>query len=579
MTITPRMLVTDFSTANPIYAGSSISFFTVDINGAATTTLATLYSGLNGTSTLANPQILDSEGKFTAPVYINTPVIASVTDAGVDDHSTGVIVPTGIWRGVWATATSYQIGQIVSVGSSIYISTTTHTSTSLNSPLVDPVTWETIVDFGGAILDAVTAINITTGVGDGTAGALTLTSAPAYSQNVLFYIGGVRQDTTAYTVDGLGHLTPGGAIPLGVAWEALAFSSISAVTPVPASLVAVSPTVAGASNTQSALSAINTTAGTAATNATTALANAATALSTANTANTAATTASSAAATAQATATSALAAATDPIIFTDLAASIIASQAEAEAGSATNVLMNPLRVAQAIAALASSTAAGRLLGYQIFTASGTYTKATNNPSFIIAELIGGGGGGGGCDSNTGAAAAGGGGGAGGFCRKKILASALSASETVTVGAGGAGGLGPTGPNGSAGGTSSLGAHCSASGGAGGHGTGTSTTTVTMTPGGVGGLGASGDINSRGEAGGTGIGVYSGVTGSSSQGAGGSSNIAGGRGAYSASGNADTGLAAAANSGCGGSGGSAANTTATAAGGAGGSGVVIIMEFS
>jgi hypothetical protein len=36
--------------------------------------------------------------------------------------------------------------------------------------------------------------------------------------------------------------------------------------------------------------------------------------------------------------------------------------------------------------------AGSLIGYQIFTANGTYTKATNNPGFVIVYVVGGGGG-------------------------------------------------------------------------------------------------------------------------------------------------------------------------------------------
>lgn len=35
---------------------------------------------------------------------------------------------------------------------------------------------------------------------------------------------------------------------------------------------------------------------------------------------------------------------------------------------------------------------GTLIGYQVFTTSGTYTKATNSPGFVIVEVIGGGGG-------------------------------------------------------------------------------------------------------------------------------------------------------------------------------------------
>ena len=54
--------------------------------------------------------------------------------------------------------------------------------------------------------------------------------------------------------------------------------------------------------------------------------------------------------------------------------------------------------------LGSVPATGSLIGYQVFTASGTYTKATNNPSFVIVEVVGGGGGqtGGGGTSSFGA---------------------------------------------------------------------------------------------------------------------------------------------------------------------------------
>lgn len=159
-------------------------------------------------------------------------------------------------------------------------------------------------------------------------------------------------------------------------------------------------------------------------------------------------------------------------------------------------------------------ATGALIGYQIFTASGTYTKATNNPSFVIVEVVGGGGGssgaggtssfgthcsatggnGGGSNNNTGGTGSNGdlnlqggkgdvegttstgsiftsaygegtggqstitgrgtgittggsstaagvnwiGGGGGGYSMKKILASSLASSETVTVGGVGSG---------------------------------------------------------------------------------------------------------------------------------------------
>lgn len=82
---------------------------------------------------------------------------------------------------------------------------------------------------------------------------------------------------------------------------------------------------------------------------------------------------------------------------------------------------------------------GALIGYQVFTASGTYTKATNNPSFVIVEVVGGGGG------QTGG-----------------------------------------------GGTSSFGSHCSATGG--------SVQTTASLSGANGGVGSSGDINLTGQRG-------------------------------------------------------------------------------
>ena len=39
--------------------------------------------------------------------------------------------------------------------------------------------------------------------------------------------------------------------------------------------------------------------------------------------------------------------------------------------------------------------AGTLIGYQVFTATGTYDKTVNIPTFVIAEVVGGGAGSGG----------------------------------------------------------------------------------------------------------------------------------------------------------------------------------------
>jgi hypothetical protein len=145
---------------------------------------------------------------------------------------------------------------------------------------------------------------------------------------------------------------------------------------------------------------------------------------------------------------------------------------------------------------------GRLLSVQYRTSSGTYTKATNNPTYIIVEVIGGGGGGGGCAATGGSTyAVAGGGGGGGYSRRYILASALAASETVTVGAGATAATAGNN-NGNNGGTSSFGAFCSATGGVGGRGS-----SASLTPseniGGVSGVGSGGDLNVAGQDGGCG----------------------------------------------------------------------------
>lgn len=100
--------ILDFSIANPIYAGSSVSFFTVDpATGLPTTVLAPLFNDQLGVTGAANPQILDSAGKFPFPVYCGVPIIAAVAGLNVTSHVTGIIFPTGSFRGDWATNTVY----------------------------------------------------------------------------------------------------------------------------------------------------------------------------------------------------------------------------------------------------------------------------------------------------------------------------------------------------------------------------------------------------------------------------------------------------------------------------------------
>jgi hypothetical protein len=134
-----------------------------------------------------------------------------------------------------------------------------------------------------------------------------------------------------------------------------------------------------------------------------------------------------------------------------------ATLAEAQAGTNNTRAMTPLRVSQAIDALTST------VNYQVFTATGTWTKpdGISADAVVIVEAWGAGGGGG---RNAGSSSSsGGGGGGGGYMTRSLLASDLGATVPVTVGAGGAAG----GGSGIAGGSSSFGTHLVADGGEGG----------------------------------------------------------------------------------------------------------------
>lgn len=119
----------------------------------------------------------------------------------------------------------------------------------------------------------------------------------------------------------------------------------------------------------------------------------------------------------------------------------------------------------------------------------TWTKP-GGLKYVIVEVQAGGGGGGRTRSSSYESASGGGGGA--YCRKKILASELSATETVTVGIGGLGGKvsGSTSPQ--DGGTSSFGTHCTATGGVKGV-----NSSGALTQGESGGVATGGDLNING----------------------------------------------------------------------------------
>lgn len=210
---------------------------------------------------------------------------------------------------------------------------------------------------------------------------------------------------------------------------------------------------------------------------------------------------------------------------------------------------------------------------QVFTSGGTWSKPAGLKA-LLALVVAGGGGGGGTVGNGVDSGAGGGGGAGGAAVSLIPAASLAATETVTVGSGGAGATG-VGSSGSAGGTSSFGAHLSATGGSGGVSRG-ATGSLPSATGGAGGVGSNGNLwNSSG---GGGLGWQSPVTDIMS-GMGGASLVGcGGRGVNPSGGSVAHGIAGA-SAGSGGSGSAVRGaTSSTGTGGAGAAGLVVLIEM-
>ncbi|MER8967716.1 hypothetical protein NKI25_18675 [Mesorhizobium sp. M0808] len=133
-----RSAIPDFQLANPIYVGATATFFNIDVDGNKLTTLATLYAGPTGSTTARNPQTLDGDGKFEAPVYISDPVIAEISGASVASHDTGVIQVRGTYKGNYLAATIYSSSDLVrdSLTGDVYVVSNDYLAVSLAADIL-----------------------------------------------------------------------------------------------------------------------------------------------------------------------------------------------------------------------------------------------------------------------------------------------------------------------------------------------------------------------------------------------------------------------------------------------------------
>lgn len=78
-----RAAIAEFGIVQKNLAGATVAFYETDADGEKTTTLATLYQAATGSESRANPQVLDADGKLTAECWVDTPIMAEISNITV----------------------------------------------------------------------------------------------------------------------------------------------------------------------------------------------------------------------------------------------------------------------------------------------------------------------------------------------------------------------------------------------------------------------------------------------------------------------------------------------------------------
>lgn len=161
-----RTLIKQFEIGNKAYRNAKVIFYGADLaTGTRLETKITLYDGLVGTGVFANPYTLDSDGKFSAPVYHDESFIAVISESVIGSHSTGVVIPEqSPGLSTWNAGMGFVPGDLVTDGpngndtGAVYIANDIHTSTLSFQTDIDAGHWTIVFDpyQGSAFLRAVT---------------------------------------------------------------------------------------------------------------------------------------------------------------------------------------------------------------------------------------------------------------------------------------------------------------------------------------------------------------------------------------------------------------------------------------
>lgn len=78
-----RVKIAEFGIIQKSLAGASVAIYVADDNGESTGTLATLYADSTGSTTRSNPQTLDDDGKLANDCYVDSRVMAAISNISV----------------------------------------------------------------------------------------------------------------------------------------------------------------------------------------------------------------------------------------------------------------------------------------------------------------------------------------------------------------------------------------------------------------------------------------------------------------------------------------------------------------